>query len=105
MDLTSYLPEIHPVTGSKIQSQFRDALANRFHIAEKSLLKAINTDADTGSGWNVESIQPFGERFSPGFVLTNKNLSALLPRAFRGYLSRVTFKSHLSVAPSSGIFK
>jgi hypothetical protein len=75
MDLTPNLPEIHPVTGSKIQPQLRDAFANRFHIAEKPILKAIDADAYSSSGLNVESIQPFGERFSSGFVLTNKNLS------------------------------
>ena len=75
MDLTPNLPEIHPVTGPKIQSQLRNALANRFHIAEKPILEAIDADADPGSGLNVESIQPFGKRFASGFVLANKNLS------------------------------
>ena len=75
MYLQRFLTEIHSIAGSEIQSQFRDALANRFHIAEKSILKAIDADADSGSGLSVESIQPFGVRFSSGFVLTNKNLS------------------------------
>ncbi len=56
MDLTPDLPEIHAVTGSKIQSQLRDALANRFHIAEKTILKAIYADADARSGLHVKSL-------------------------------------------------
>ncbi len=75
MDLRSYLSEIHAVTGTKIQSQLRDAFANRFHIAEKPILKPINADADSGSGLNVETVEPFGERFPSGFVLANENLS------------------------------
>jgi hypothetical protein len=34
MDLRPYVSEIDPVTGAKIQSQLRDAFADRFHIAE-----------------------------------------------------------------------
>jgi hypothetical protein len=48
MYLQRFLTEIHSIAGSEIQSQFRDALANRFHVAEKSILKAINADADSG---------------------------------------------------------
>jgi hypothetical protein len=89
VDLTPNLPEIHPVTGTKIQSQLRNALANRFHIAEKPILKAINADANACSGLNVESIQPFSERFPSSFVLTNKNLSR------RGFQMRLRAISRL----------
>jgi hypothetical protein len=83
MNLVPHLPEVDPVTGSKIQPQLRDAMANRLHIAEKPIFQAINADADPRSGLKIESIQPFGERFSSGFVLTNKNLSR------RGFQTRL----------------
>jgi hypothetical protein len=34
MDLKPFLPEINPISRAEIQPQLRDALANRFHIAE-----------------------------------------------------------------------
>jgi len=75
MNLRPFLSEINPVAGAEIQPQHRDALANLFHIAEKSILKPINADADSRSGLNIEVIEPFGERFSSGFVPANEDFS------------------------------
>ena len=61
MDLKAYLLEIDTVTGAEIQSQLRDAFANRFHIAEKTVFKAINSDANSGPGLNLKAVKPFGE--------------------------------------------
>jgi hypothetical protein len=75
MDLKAYLPKIDPVTGTKIQPQLRDAFADRFDITEQPVLKAINANPDSGSGLNIETVEPLGERFPTGFVPTNENLS------------------------------
>ena len=75
MDLKVYLPEIDAIAGAEIQSQLRDAFANWLDIAKYAVFKAINANADSGSGLNVEAIQPIRERFAASFVLTNENLS------------------------------
>ena len=75
MDSISNLSEINPVAGTEIEPQLRDAFANGFHIAEESILKPINADANSGPGLNVEAVEPFSERFSPGFVLANQDIS------------------------------
>jgi len=69
------LPKIHAIAGAEIHSQLRNAFAHRFDIAKESLLKAVDADADSGSGLQVEAFQPFGERFSSGFILADQNLS------------------------------
>src|ERR1035438_3242266 len=75
MHLKAHLPEIHAIAGAEIHSQLRDAFAHRGDIAKESLLKAVDADADPGSGLQVEAVQPFGERFPSGFVLADQNLS------------------------------
>ena len=75
MYLKAILPEIHAIAGTEIHSQLRNAFAHRFDIAKESLLKAVDTDADPGSGLQVKAVQPFGKRFPTGFVLADQNLS------------------------------
>src|ERR1039458_1869821 len=75
MHLKAHLPEIHAIAGAKIHSQLRNAFAHRFDIAKESLLKAVDADANPGSGLKVEAVQPFSKRFSSGFVLAEQNLS------------------------------
>ena len=75
MHLKAHLPEIHAISGAEIHSQLRDTFAHRLDIAKESLLKAVDADADSCSGLQVEAVQPFDERFSSGFVLADRNLS------------------------------
>lgn len=75
MHLKANLPEIHAIAGAEIHSQLRNAFAHWLDIAKETLFKAVNADADPGSGLQVEAVQPFGERFPSGFVLTDQNLS------------------------------
>ena len=75
MDLKVYLPEIDAIAGAEIQSQLRDAFANWLDIAKYAVFKAINANADSGSGLNVEAIEPIRKWFAAGLVLTNENFS------------------------------
>jgi len=75
MHLKAHLPEIHAIAGAEIHSQLRNAFAHWFDIAKESLFKAVNTDADPGSGLQVKAVQPFGERLPSGFVPADQNLS------------------------------
>lgn len=72
MNLVPLLPEVDAVAGAEIESQFRDSLAYRLHVAEKSVLKPINADADSRSGLDVEAVEPDGEWLVPGIVLANE---------------------------------
>lgn len=75
MDSISNLSEINPVAGTEIEPQLRDAFANGFHIAEESILKPINAYANPGPGLDIQTVKPFGERLSSGFVLANQDIS------------------------------
>jgi hypothetical protein len=75
MHLKAHLSEIRTIAGAEIHSQLRDAFAHRFDIAKESLLKAVDADANPGSGLKIKAVQPFGEQFSSGFVLAEQNLS------------------------------
>jgi hypothetical protein len=75
MNLRPFLPEIDPVARAEIQPQLRNTFANRLHIAEKAIFQTINPYANSRSGLNVEAVEPFRERFSPGFVLANEDFS------------------------------
>jgi hypothetical protein len=44
MDLKPFLPKINPISGTEIQSQFRDALANGFDIAEEPIFQVIECE-------------------------------------------------------------
>lgn len=74
MDLISLLSEVHAIAGTEIQPQFRDALAYRLDIAKEPVLQPVDTDTDSGSGLDVEAVEPFCERFASGVVVTNENL-------------------------------
>jgi hypothetical protein len=59
------LLEIHPITGTEIDPQLGDSLANRLNITGVSRSEPLNPDLDTRSRLNVaEFIQPIDEEIS-----------------------------------------
>jgi len=94
MDLKVYLPEIDAIAGAEIQSQLRDAFANWLDIAKYAVFKAINANADSGSGLNVEAIEPIRKWFAAGLVLTDENFSGSGFQIRWATSHCVTFKSH-----------
>jgi hypothetical protein len=89
MDLKPSLPEIDPVAGTEIQPQLRDAFSGRFNIAKESFFQAVDADADSGTCLNIETVQPFGERFPPGLILANEDF------AWGNFQMRSWAKSHV----------
>jgi hypothetical protein len=75
VDFPALLGEIQSIAGPKIEPQFRNSLTRRLNIAEKSIFEPVDADANPRSGLNVETVEPFGERFMPSLVLANENLS------------------------------
>ena len=83
VDFSSLLPEIHAVTGAEVEPELRNSLASRLNVAEKSVFEPVDAYANPRSGLNVETVEPFSERFMPSLVLANENLSR---RGFQVYL-------------------
>ncbi len=61
VNFCTLLSEVHAVAGSEIEPEFRDSFAYRLDIAKEPILQPVDTDANPGSGLNVEAFEPFGE--------------------------------------------
>ncbi len=75
MNLISFFSEIHPITGAKVESQFRDAFTQRLNVTKQPILNSINADANPGSRLNIKSVEPFSEWLAPGIILADENLT------------------------------
>ena len=105
MDFCTFLPEVHAIARTKIELQFRDALAHRLNVAEKSILQTVDANTNFGPRLDIETVQPFGERLTAGLVLADEDFSLYRFQLRSRPIHSVTFKSHLSVAPPSVFFK
>jgi hypothetical protein len=75
VNLIVNLPEVHSIAGAEIEPEFRNALADRLHVSEKSIFQAVDANPNPRPGLRVKSIQPIRERLSFTIVLANQNLS------------------------------
>jgi len=100
--LTPTLLEIHPITGTVIDPQLRDSLANRLNIAWIPNGEALNSDLDTSSRLNVtEFIKPMREEVSSSYFNHEMNVATGL-RIVNGEFVTEAAQRMKGTSPSRG---
>jgi len=71
MHLPANLAKIDPVSGAKVDSQFRNALTDRLNVAKVAIFNPVNATENDSLGLCVKPSQPLAEWLPALFVLTN----------------------------------
>jgi len=75
MHFLANLTEINADTWPYLDSQLRDALTDGFHIPKIPVFETVDANSNPTASADVETAQPFGERFVSAFILTYQDFS------------------------------
>jgi len=75
MHLKTSLAKVHAISRPNIESQLREAIANRCHIAQVAITHSVDSRSDSTLRHGIKSMQPIHERLAPIVGLANQNLA------------------------------